>query len=147
MVLTLTSIASADHGVSTLLLDYPVSATREASMKGWVIDRDYLYAPEFDDVTEVGVGQRDVEQVRSDNGQVILRRITVERGLKASEVENPVRFRIRDEDGEVYYGGAISREWLGDDELVEAPLSFATANAGATVFEVRDGNGKWEAVL
>jgi len=116
-------------------------------MQGWVIDRDYLYAPALDDRTEVGIGQRDAERVRSDNGQVIARRITIERGLKASEVENAVRFRIRDEDRVLYYGGAISREWLDDDELVDAPLSFATANAGATIFEVRDGNGKWEAVL
>lgn len=116
-------------------------------MKGWVIDRDYLYDPKHGDRTEVGVGQRDAEQVRVGSEQVIGRQINVERGLKASEVEKPVRFRIRDEDGEVYYGGAISREWLDDDELVDAPLSFATANAGATIFEVRDGNGKWEAVL
>ena len=116
-------------------------------MKGWVIDRDYLYDPYTHDHSDVGTGQRDEEQVRVEGEQVFARQITVERGLKASEIENPVRFRIRDDDGEVYYGGAISREWLDDDELVGAPLNFATANAGATVFEVRDGNGKWEAVL
>jgi len=116
-------------------------------MKGWVIDRDYLYDPKIDDRTEVGVGQRDSARVRSDNDKVLFRQITVEGGLKASEIENPVRFRIRDEDGHVYYGGAISREWLHDDELVGAPLSFATTNAGATIFEIRVGPGKWEAVL
>lgn len=105
---------------------------------GWAIDRDHI------DVGRVGTGQRDAEQVRDDAARIIGRRVTIEDNLSAACVEDPVRFRVLDDDGEVYYGGAISRSWLdGDEELAFAPLIFATADAGATDMQYRDKNGEW----
>jgi hypothetical protein len=56
-----------------------------------------------------------------------------------TEVKETVRFRLLDDDGEVYYGG-----WLHDDgECLnqESALSYGMHDAGCTVVEVkRDGS-------
>jgi hypothetical protein len=101
---------------------------------GWVIDRDYLNAS-GDPYCRVGYGQ-----TASDADATGWRTVTVTRGLTVGQVDDPVRFRVLDDDGIVYFGGAIARAWLdGDEELSFAPLTFATADAGATELQYRDG--------
>lgn len=112
-------------------------------MIGWAIDRDHLADP--GESTRVGYGQREPEvQQTSANYESFRRTVEVATGLKAADVENPVRFRVLDDDGEVYYGGAISRAWLeGEEEFAFAPLTFATADAGATDLQYHDADGAW----
>jgi hypothetical protein len=105
---------------------------------GWAIDRDYLGED------RVGYGQDDEDVVLDDAEIWFPRSITVRTDLKASDVSDAVRFRVLDDDGEVYYGGAISRSWLeGEECLAFAPLTFATADAGAIDLQYRDDAGKW----
>lgn len=61
-------------------------------------------------------------------------------GPAAPDVPTPVRFRIIDDDGEVYYHGEMTAE-LADSCDILLPLDdFATPNDGATDLEImRDG--------
>ena len=105
-------------------------------MQGWVIDRDYL--AEEGDVSRVGTGQVDRETVEAEAEMIFGRRITIETDLSVGELENPVRFRLRDEDGEIHFGGAISLEWLnGDETLAFAPLNLGETDTGATILAHR----------
>ncbi|QIG58525.1 hypothetical protein PQE18_gp47 [Arthrobacter phage DrSierra] len=62
-----------------------------------------------------------------------------------------VAFRLKDDDGNVYYYGRRLEEsdadehYDGEPEL--APLDcFGTPNAGAVIQEEKNGDGKWEAI-
>lgn len=108
-------------------------------MNGWMIDRDYFEGNNAE--SRVGYGQTDSGQVADEANTIFGRSITVRTDLKATDIDNPVRIRLVDEDDEVHYGGCISREWLdGEEHLAFAPLEFATADTGATIMEYRDGN-------
>lgn len=105
--------------------------------EGWAIDRDHL-EPAGSSAARVGVGQTEAEV----GG---FHRVTVCWELKASEVIDPVRFRTLDDDGEVYYGGAISRSWIdGEEEKAFGPLAYAQADAGATELQYHYGDGAWK---
>jgi hypothetical protein len=83
----------------------------------WKIDRDYI--SEKNEVSRVGA--EGAEQYTVDEGEKI-------------------RFRLLDDDGEVYYGG-----WLLDDKECinqESALSYGTYDAGCTTIEVKR-NGEW----
>lgn len=114
-------------------------------MDGWIIDKDYLYNPEYDGPrNRVGVGQTSREQVEGEAMQFFARSITIDEGLSVSDLDDPVRFRLMDEDDEVHFGGAISRSWLdGEEFLAFAPLEFGTADTGATIMEYRGESGEW----
>jgi hypothetical protein len=103
---------------------------------GWVIDSDHLnYGA--DAFSRIGYGQ-----TACDAGGAMDVQMTP--GLSVASVQDPVRFRTLDDDGEVYYGGVIARAWLdGDEELAFGPLSFAAADAGATEMQYREA-GAWK---
>ena len=116
---------------------------------GWAIDRDYLAADEQS--SRIGFGQRDaastsfIERWIDEANMLWGRRIGVETDLRAADVADPVRFRVLDDDGELCYGGSISRAWLdGEEHLAFAPLQFATADAGATELQYRTENNEWK---
>ena len=82
----------------------------------WAIDRDYINDKtdgEFYRVGRQGVGPR---------------------------ADNKVRFRLLDDDGEVYYGGWLHDDGLGENQL--RVLEFGTMDAGATTIEVKR-NDEW----
>lgn len=81
----------------------------------WKIDRDYLYTASDGHYQNTRVGRY--------GG----RRPVAER----------LRWRVLDDDGEVYYGG-----WSDEGEVF-GPLDFATADAGATEIQYRDATGEW----
>lgn len=99
------------------------------AFEGWAFDRDYLNDAS-DELNRVGAGET---AAGVEFG-----------GLKATNVIDPVRFRILDDDGEPYYGGSISRSWLdGEEERAFAPLKFGAWDAGATELQYRDGE-QWK---
>jgi hypothetical protein len=105
-------------------------------MHGWMIDRDYL--AENGEPTRVGYGQVSKDQVEADLGMVVARQINVETDLKASDIEQPVRFRTLDDDGGVSYGGVVSYDWLlGAEDEAYHILKFAEADAGDTDVQFR----------
>lgn len=115
--------------------------TSAAPFEGWAIDRDYL--AEGDEPSRVGYGMRTREAAETMAALTSpFQRITVETGLRAADVKDPVRFRAMDEDGEVYYGGAVTASWITDEDD-EAGTSaylidkFVEADAGATVVQYR----------
>lgn len=88
-------------------------------MSGWIIDRDYI--------------TRDGERSRVGYGSGI-----------SGAPKDPIRFRLKDDDGEVYYGGAISESWLnGPETLAFAPLDWGAADAGCTELQYRNDDGEW----
>lgn len=95
----------------------------------WKIDRDYLPG----DTTRVGYGE--------DHERIPL--FAAVAGIESGPLpvtEETVRFRLLDDDGEVYYGG-----WLHDDDDCEnqfAALRFGEGDAGATEIQVKR-NGEW----
>jgi hypothetical protein len=109
-----------------------------ALFAGWAIDRDYFEAGDSE-YSRIGFGQtpRDVGGFHA---------VRVRKNLRAADVIEPVRFRTLDDDGEVYYGGAISRAWIEGDDADRAfgPLAFAQADAGATELQYRNAAGEWE---
>ena len=59
--------------------------------------------------------------------------------------EMPVKFRIKDDDGESYYEGRMTKVCSVESPL--APLDdFAMPNAGATSIELLGDNGQWEMI-
>lgn len=57
-----------------------------------------------------------------------------------------IRFRITDDDGEVYYEGVMTAELADAGEAVLAPLDdFADPNAGATTLQLWNGEN-WKNV-
>ena len=104
-------------------------------MIGWVIDRDYI--AEEGEPSRVGYGMT-IDDAESTEGQIVHRQIDITTELKASEVEDPVRFRALDDDGEVYYGGAVTREWVTEEPGHAYNISlFTEADAGAIDVQFR----------
>lgn len=100
-----------------------------SQFNGWVIDRDYINVGSDAQHSRVGIGETAT---------------SFHRGVAVAEVSNPVRFRVLDDDGEVYYGGAISRAWIdGEEELAFSPLAWAMGDAGATELQYHYGDGAW----
>jgi hypothetical protein len=76
-----------------------------------------------DRISDVAAGERSAVGVRSCNHK---------EGAKL-----PYRFRLLDDDGEVYYEGRMS-------ELDFDPLDdYGMPNAGCTELQYREGNGPW----
>ena len=77
-----------------------------------------------------------------DNGRAVMVSGPHDAPLGAAATMNHpdrVKFRMRDADGELYYGGVL----VGDNEF--APLDdFGGPNAGCTSIEIRNGRGEWE---
>jgi len=62
-----------------------------------------------------------------------------------TDEQMPVQFRIKDDDGELYYEGIMTKACSVDAPF--APLDdFAQPNAGATSIELLGDNGRWEPV-
>ena len=65
-------------------------------------------------------------------------------GDKFKEDQPFTKFRLYDDDNELYYSGRINDDWLnGDEEHAFAPLDFGMADAGCsymTYFE----DGEWK---
>lgn len=58
--------------------------------------------------------------------------------------ELPIKFRLLDDDREVYYEGQGNDAWLnGPEEIAFAPLDWATGFAGATELQYRDSD-EWK---
>jgi hypothetical protein len=93
----------------------------------WMIDRDYLAAEMDDQSSNVGRGQYDSD----------------------SPPDMPHLFRLRDDDGEVYYGGRYDDGALENDEeyggLYQA-FRWGAYDAGSSDLQIRNGNGSWESV-
>lgn len=72
-------------------------------MGGWIIQHDYI------------------ENSEAHAGQGVVKK------------EEAVPFILLDDDGDIYYGGIISKSWLyGSAEKAFAPLDWAMGNAGCT---------------
>lgn len=94
----------------------------------WVITEDHLDSgfPH----SRVGTGREDINQ-------------PIQSNLKESIVTDPIKIKLFDDDGELYYEGIISREWFNKDELYcFDPLHFAANDAGCTYMQYED-NGQW----
>ena len=85
----------------------------------WKIDRDYLQLDDLDIPSRVGTGQ----------------------GTKLQAEGEILRFRLLDDDREVYYGGEA------DDEALEAAYDFGYRDAGAVILQTRDKDGNWVDVI
>lgn len=96
----------------------------------WIIDRDHLDDPDANDEGTAGPSGID---------PALLARLDAGEGLT---------FRMRDDDGILYYTGRIVG--VGDDpaslgEEAFAPLEdFGHPNAGAVTIEYRQASGRWE---
>lgn len=95
----------------------------------WEIDRDYI--------TEEGEESR--VGVKGESINVGLAPFMPEyQDLPTAPV---VRFRMKDDDGIIYYGG-----WLHSDTDClnqQAALAYGMNDAGCTTIEIKFGNGKW----
>lgn len=95
---------------------------------GWYIDRDYIQGYVTDTLTLASAAG------------------THSRGWKPEMKKDPetVRFRLLDDDGEVYFGGYLLESEDGES-AGWALLSWAMADAGAVRLDVREGPSEpWE---
>lgn len=99
------------------------------------IDKDYLADRDEQSTSRVGI-EWTKEQIESnflpDTKLVI-------------HPDTKTRFRMKDDDGEVYYGG-----WLiNDDECMvqRVLLQWGAHDAGCTTIEVKNENDEWEAEI
>lgn len=99
----------------------------------WTITKDYIAdpsAPKPSNANAVGVvGPRNAKQ-------------TADEIIRHPQAR---RFRMKDDDGEMYYEGFMVVLPEDGDEAEFRPLSdFGTPNAGATSIEYQRGDGTWE---
>ncbi len=100
----------------------------DSKFTGWAIDRDYL--ADVGDCSRVGYGMSNPDDVLDDYERIFPRSVTMETGLKASNVEEPIRF-MSYQDDEPCYGGAVSREWFeSDEDLAYHIQTFIDADIG-----------------
>lgn len=93
---------------------------------GWIIDTDHINGGHRDGT----MGPRDISP------DVELR---LEKNKKCGS-----RFRMYDDDGELYYSGRILIADDADGETAFAPLDdFGTPDAGCTEIRYLDDAGKW----
>jgi hypothetical protein len=117
-----------------------MAATTPPDTAGWVIMRD-LIDPD-DPCVGYGQVQGNADDTQASFEAVIGRTVYVSTELSSDLVRDSVAFRLRDDDGEVYYEGRIRRDWLDDDRAF-LPLAWAEANAGCTIMEFRNGR-RWD---
>ena len=87
----------------------------------WLITKDHIYNPEFDDRPRTGVGNCNAEQDMD---------------------KMPYRWRVYDDDDdELYFEGVASER---DTEEAFEPLDWASADAGATSIKYLQDDGSWE---
>lgn len=58
-----------------------------------------------------------------------------------TEADLTIKFKLYDDDGELYYKGVTTD---GPEEIIFAPLDWAAWNAGCTYMKVKNDKGKWE---
>lgn len=88
----------------------------------WIIDKDRI---NDQDMCREGVHSRDYRTA-------------------AFEAAGTIKWRVKDDDGEIYYEGRMTLERLnGDGERAFGPLDFAMADAGATSLEYLQ-RGAWQ---
>lgn len=91
----------------------------------WIVDNDLI-----NDITEELVMDR--EGVHSKDYDPV-----------AFMEKDRVQWRVKDDDGEIYYEGRMTKERLNSaGEAAFGPLDFAMADAGATSMEYYE-NGEW----
>jgi hypothetical protein len=116
-------------------------------MNGWVITKDHLFDPKWELPSREGYGQIDSATVVDEGNMIFGRRISVETDINPAEITDPVKFRLYDDDMELYYSGVITEEWLNGTEEYEtlafAPLNFAEADAGCTIMDYYE-DGVWK---
>jgi len=106
-------------------------------MKVWKIDADILA------VGAIGTNPNHAGTWGNENGTCLIRDGKV-RGVTHKDESNcpagddilTVRFRIKDDDGELYYEGRMTAELSGSDEVFRPLNDFATPNDGATSLEI-----------
>jgi hypothetical protein len=99
----------------------------------WTITKDHIadpYAPKGTNANAVGiVGPRNAK-------------LTAEQILNHPKRQ---QFRMRDDDGELYYEGFMVVTPEDGNEAEFRPLNdFGTPNAGATIIEYRQPDGSWQ---
>lgn len=87
----------------------------------WIIDRDFI----ADTNAQPGTNANAVG-------------VAGPRGYAGDGSELACQFRIRDDDGEIYYEGRA------DSETFDPLEDFGTPNAGATHIEYRQPDGSWQ---
>lgn len=115
----------------------------------WVIveDTDPGIAADLGLASRVGIGMSQEDMAESIGAW---NSVTIRTGLTVDMVPTPhTRFRLLDDDGEVYYVGVCSRDWFVNASEDEAymPLKWAEADAGATSLEEEQDNGEWKAIF
>lgn len=114
----------------------------------WGITKDHLNEP---DGCSSATMESEVGTWGNKNGVCLIRGGKVKGTTHAKESTHAaslvVPFRIKDDDGELYYTGKMTKE-LADSPDVLLPLDdFAMPNAGATTLELwNDKTNSWEAV-
>lgn len=94
----------------------------------WEIDRDYL----SEEGEEKRVG------VKGDTINIGMHPILPEYlNLPGGPI---VRFRLKDDDGEVYYGGWLHNDGEGLNQ--QAALAYGKTDAGCTTIEIKSGNDR-----
>lgn len=96
------------------------------SKYGWVITKDNLTKED----QKVGI------DLPSDKGISGPRNST----YTEAECRKGAKFRMLDDDGEIYYYGYIVGDYSGFEPLDD----FGTPNAGCTEIQYKDAQGEWE---
>jgi hypothetical protein len=115
---------------------------------GWVITVDNVFT---DTAQKEGKGRRGYGMTVKDLRETIAsfqnlfgRRVTVTENLMPGAVEDPVKFKLFDDDGNLYYEGVIRRDWLnGDEEYAFSPHLFGHTDAGSSELHYEE-DGKWK---
>lgn len=91
---------------------------------GWIIDKDIICCGDDEGV----IGPRD---------------ISLEHQEMLKNTKQGEKFKMYDDDGELYYEGRI----VGEDYLQLEPLvDFGMGNAGCTEIRYKNKTGEWESV-
>ena len=107
-----------------------------AAKYGWRIDRDYLFDKE---AFARGEGVKSRVGVQSQMWKTIMD--AFDNDVAASFQYEIKRWRCKDDDGNVYYGGELVDNGYCDAQ--EEALAFCMQDAGCTSIEVKSYGGDW----
>lgn len=118
----------------------------DIAFAGWYIDRDYLNNESNSRFQGPGsaVGMGGESSGANGPGRVLHGDTVWTRDVSRADILDPVRFRMLDGDGVVYFGGVIDRSWLeGDEEYAFDPLAYGRT-FGCTSFQYQKKYLGWQ---
>lgn len=109
----------------------------------WVVTKDLISNEKEGDTSNIGKGQTFEDYERR-----TFFRIWIHEDLATDAIQDAVRFRLKDDDGEIYYEGLMRADtiYCEDEDIGCGPLNWAKNDSGCTEMEINQSD-RWEGYI